>query len=51
MDVLADIDESTLSKTEKAEERERATNTRKDIFGGFPNCKFFPPWNGMALEL
>ena len=48
MNILADIEKSTLNKKEKADERERATNTRKDIFGGIPNCKYYPPWNQLS---
>ena len=48
-EVLADIDESTLNEQEKTEERDRATNARADIFGGYPACKHVPPWwNGMV---
>ena len=42
IDVLKDIDNSTLSEQEKSEEREKVTNGRKSAFGD--NFKWFPPW-------
>ena len=43
IDVLKDIEKSTLSEEEKNEEREKVTNGRKTAFGD--NFQWFPPWS------
>ena len=43
IDVLKDIDDSTLSEQEKNEEKEKVNNGRKSAFGD--NFKWFPPWD------
>ena len=42
MDVLKDIEESTLDEEEKHIECEKVTNARKEAFG--ENYSSFPPW-------
>ena len=43
IDVLKDIDDSTLSEQEKNEEQEKLNSGRKSAFGD--NFKWFPPWD------
>ena len=44
MDVLKDIEESTLDEEEKHIECKKVTNARKEAFG--ENYSSFPPWSG-----
>jgi hypothetical protein len=43
IDVLKDIEKSSLSEEKKNEEREKVTNGRKAAFGD--NFQWFPPWS------